>query len=270
MRIIRRLKIEFNIIISIIIAMMLFSINSITVKAYMEVDNNNEKKTILIDPGHGGIDGGAVSKRGTIEKNINLEISRKLKKQLEQKGIEVILTREIDMGLYSDVGRIRDKKNEDLRNRCEMKGKVNPSVFISIHLNMFQQSQYHGAQVWYGREGEDAILAHIIQQNLIRDLDRTNNRKEKCAKGAYKLLRCHENIPSILIECGFLSNANEEEQLKSDEYQDKIAKSIADSLEEFFNIKRGKEIGNDLKHNEEVYDNDIYDELDEIYTKIQQ
>ncbi|GEM_PF-164386 len=270
MRIIRRLKIEFNIIISIIIAMMLFSINSITVKAYMEVDNNNEKKTILIDPGHGGIDGGAVSKRGTIEKNINLEISRKLKKQLEQKGIEVILTRETDMGLYSDVGRIRDKKNEDLRNRCGMKEKVNPSVFISIHLNMFQQSQYHGAQVWYGREGEDGILAHIIQQNLIRDLDKTNNRKEKCAKGAYKLLRCHENIPSVLIECGFLSNANEEEQLKSDEYQEKIAKSIADSLEEFFNMKRGKEIGNDLKHNEEVYDNDIYDELDEIYTKIQQ
>jgi N-acetylmuramoyl-L-alanine amidase len=268
----RILKKGIHLIISIIVAILLFNINSITAKAYMKIETiNTGKKTIMIDPGHGGIDGGAVSKNGTIEKDINLKISLKLKKQFEDKGIIVLVTREKDEGLYSDTGRIRDKKNEDLQNRCSMKGKVSPDVFISIHLNMFQQSQYYGAQVWYSKEGEEAVLAHIIQQNFIKDLDNSNNRREKCAKGAYKLLRCHENVPSILIECGFLSNSNEEEKLKSDTYQEKIAVSIANSLEEFFNMKEGKEkeMNHMLEYDDEVYDNDIYDELDEIYTNIE-
>jgi N-acetylmuramoyl-L-alanine amidase len=271
-RIRRILKKGIHLIISIIVAILLFNINSITAKAYMKIETiNTGKKTIMIDPGHGGIDGGAVSKNGTIEKDINLKISLKLKKQFEDKGIIVLVTREKDEGLYSDTGRIRDKKNEDLQNRCSMKGKVSPDVFISIHLNMFQQSQYYGAQVWYSKEGEEAVLAHIIQQNFIKDLDNSNNRREKCAKGAYKLLRCHENVPSILVECGFLSNSNEEEKLKSDTYQEKIAVSIANSLEEFFNMKEGKEkeMNHMLEYDDEVYDNDIYDELDEIYTNIE-
>lgn len=254
---------------SIIIVSLIFSVNNISAKEYMKIKNSNTlKKTIIIDPGHGGVDGGAVSSKGTIEKDINLQISLKLKKQLEEKGIIVFMTREKDEGLYSDKGRIRDKKNEDLQNRCNMKGEVNPNVFISIHLNMFQQSQYYGAQVWYSKEGEAAVLAHIVQQNLIRDLDNNNDRREKCAKGAYKLLRCYEDVPSILVECGFLSNPEEEEKLKSDAYQEKIAKSIADSVEEFFNMKESKreDTNNNLEYSEDIYESEIYDEIDEVYT----
>jgi len=200
------------------------------------------KKTILIDPGHGGIDGGAVSKNGTVEKDINLKISLKLKNALEEKGFNAVLTREEDKGLYSDSERIRDKKNEDLNNRCKVKNDSKCDAFISIHLNMFEQSQYYGAQVWYSKEGESAQFAHIIQQNLAKDIHNNNKRREKCAKGAYRILRCHDDIPSVLVECGFLSNPDEEEKLKKESYQEEIAKSLAKSIEEFFAIKEEREL----------------------------
>lgn len=197
----------------------------------------DDKKIILIDPGHGGIDPGAVSKSGVLEKDINLQISLKLKDALEKKGFDVILTREEDKGLYSDVGRIRDKKNEDLNNRCKVKLESKSHAFVSIHLNMFEQSKYYGAQVWYSKEGESGQFAHIVQRNLREDIKNNNNRKEKCAKGAYKILRCHDDIPSLLVECGFLSNPTEESKLKTNSYQEEIANSLAKSVEEFFRMK---------------------------------
>jgi N-acetylmuramoyl-L-alanine amidase len=115
-------------------------------------------------------------------------------------------------------------------------------AFISIHLNMFEQSQYYGAQVWYSKEGESAQFAHIIQQNLAKDIHNNNKRREKCAKGAYKILRCHDDIPSVLVECGFLSNPDEEQKLKKESYQEQIAKSLARSIEEFFSIKEEREL----------------------------
>lgn len=212
----------------------------------------NTQKIILLDPGHGGIDGGAVSKNGTVEKDINLSIGKKLKVNLEKKGYKVIMTREDDIGLYSDKGRIRDKKNEDLNNRCKMKKESNCDIFISIHLNMFEQSQYYGAQVWYAKEGESAELAHILQQNLIKDLNNNNKRKEKCAKGAYKILRCYTDIPSVLVECGFLSNLEEEQKLKTDSYQEKIATSLANSIEEFFKYKKEKQDNEEIQESSKV------------------
>lgn len=212
----------------------------------------NTQKIILLDPGHGGIDGGAVSKNGTVEKDINLSIGKKLKVNLEKQGYKVIMTREDDIGLYSDKGRIRDKKNEDLNNRCKMKKESNCDIFISIHLNMFEQSQYYGAQVWYAKEGESAELAYILQQNLIKDLNNNNKRKEKCAKGAYKILRCYTDIPSVLVECGFLSNLEEEQKLKTDSYQEKIATSLANSIEEFFKYKKEKQDNEKIQESSKV------------------
>lgn len=212
----------------------------------------NTQKIILLDPGHGGIDGGAVSKNGTVEKDINLSIGKKLKVNLEKKGYKVIMTREDDIGLYSDKGRIRDKKNQDLNNRCKMKKESNCDIFISIHLNMFEQSQYYGAQVWYAKEGESAELAHILQQNLIKDLNNNNKRKEKCAKGAYKILRCYTDIPSVLVECGFLSNLEEEQKLKTDSYQEKIATSLANSIEEFVKYKKEKQDNEEIQESSKV------------------
>lgn len=215
---------------------LLININYISAKA-CQIQLVNKPKNILIDPGHGGIDGGAVSKNGTVEKDLNLKISQQLKKSLEQKGYTVVMTRDSDIGLYSEQGRVRDKKNEDLNNRCKIKDETKCDLFISIHLNMFPQVQYYGAQVWYSKEGESAILARIMQKNFVKDLDKNNKRQEKCAKGAYKILRCSDDIPSVLVECGFLSNAMEEEKLKKEEYQQQIADSLAKSVDEYFSRK---------------------------------
>lgn len=191
-------------------------------------------KTILIDPGHGGIDGGAQAKDGICEKDINLSISLKLKKYLESKKYKVIMTRQEDKGLYTESGKIRKKKLEDLQNRCKIKVNSNCDAFVSVHLNMFPESKYYGAQVWYGDNKESEKLAGIIQRNMIENLDKNNKRKEKPAKDSYKILRCGKDIPSVIVECGFLSNDAERQKLKDTSYQQKIAESLGKSLEEFF------------------------------------
>lgn len=199
----------------------------------IENESNQKNKIILIDPGHGGIDGGAQSESGTVEKNINLSIGLKLKKILQQQGYNIILTREEDKGLYTEGGTIRKKKVEDLSNRCKMKEESNCSIFVSIHLNMFPQGKYYGSQVWYSKNEESKRLAHIIQQNLIADLKDNSGRIEKPALDSYKILRCGKDIPSVIVECGFLSNKAEEQKLKNDEYQQKIAESLGNSIKNF-------------------------------------
>lgn len=220
-------------IIFMIVLSSIFPCNFIYAKNFKE-----PSKTILIDPGHGGIDGGAQAKDGTCEKDINLSISLKLKKYLENKKCKVIMTREEDKGLYTESGKIRKKKLEDLENRCKIKLKSNCDVFVSIHLNMFPQTQYYGAQVWYGDNEKSEELAGIIQRNIINDLDKNNKRKEKPAKNSYKILRYGKDIPSVIVECGFLSNDAERQKLKDINYQQKIAESIGRSIEEF--IKSAK------------------------------
>lgn len=199
------------------------------------IRSKDKKETIiLIDPGHGGIDGGATSPSGTMEKDINLKISLKLKDKLSKEGYKILMTREEDKGLYTDDGKIRKKKIEDLNNRCKMKKDTNCDLFISIHLNMFPQSQYHGAQVWYSKYKQSELLAKIIQKNLAKDLDPSNNRQEKPALDSYKVLRNNDTMPSVLVECGFLSNSAEEQKLKSEDYQDKIVESIAKSINIYY------------------------------------
>lgn len=195
---------------------------------------DSKNKTILIDPGHGGIDGGAVSKNGIMEKDINLKISLKLRDKLTKEGYNVIMTREEDKGLYENEGRIRKKKIEDLNNRCRIKSESKCDMFVSIHLNAFPESQYYGAQVWYSRNRDSQKLAKIIQGNLRNDLDSRNNRQEKSALDSYKVLRNNDDMPSVLIECGFLSNISEEQKLRDDEYQNKIADSITKSIKAYY------------------------------------
>lgn len=196
-----------------------------------KIGNN---RIILIDPGHGGIDGGAVSKRGTIEKHINLKISLKLRDRLCNLGFQVFLTRENDSGLYTEKGELSELKQEDLNNRCEMKKSLSSIFFISIHQNFFHMSSCNGPQVWYSENHESWRMAHIIQNNLNQDLG-YYLRNEMEAKELYKVLRCYKEIPSILIECGFLTNPEDEKKLITNFYQDKIASSITKSIEEYFN-----------------------------------
>lgn len=202
--------------------------------ARKEMANEKPPKIILLDPGHGGIDGGAVSPTGTIEKNINLDISIKLKSELEKQGFKVIMTREEDKGLYNEGGTVRQKKREDLSNRAKMIVESNCDIFVSIHLNMFPQRKYYGAQVWYANNESSSKLANIIQGNFKAYLDNENKRIEKPAKDQYMVLRNIGETPAVLVECGFLSNELEESKLKTDIYQEKIAKIIALSIQSYF------------------------------------
>jgi len=234
------LKYRNNKLIAVVIVLFVAMVSFLVVNlSFLKETMNNDisqigSKKILIDAGHGGMDGGTSSKNGTLEKRINLSIAIKLKYNLQKLGYEVIMTREDDIGLYSRSGTIRQSYTEDLKKRCDLKKSSNCDMFISIHLNYFTQSKYSGAQVWYSSFKDSLPLASTIQNNLRIDLDPSNNRVQKPAKNAYKILRENDIMPSVIVECGFLSNYEEEQKLKSNEYQEMIASSISKSVEEFF------------------------------------
>ena len=221
----------------IVIAMSLGSIFYVNAKqsTFIAVNTKptNSKKLILIDPGHGGFDGGGFSKTGILEKGINLNISFKLREELQKLGYDVLMTRDEDKLLYDKNDKSRSRKTQDLANRCKIKNESNCDIFISVHLNMFPQNKYYGAQVWYSKLEESKKLAHILQVNFKTDLNSENNRVEKAALNEYKVLKSG-NMPSVIVECGFLSNAVEAEKLNSLEYQSLVAKSIARSVVQYY------------------------------------
>lgn len=209
--------------------------NVVTTNKTIESDQGN--KVILIDPGHGGIDGGASAKDGTTEKNINLNIGLLLGANLKSKGYKVEYTRTEDVGLYTEGRSVKEKKYEDLNNRVKLKKETNCDVFISIHLNTFPESSCKGAQVWYSNYSSAAELATIIQSTLKEQLDPSNKREAKAAGTQYKVLRGNDDMAGVIVECGFLSNKSECDKLKDEEYQKKLADALAESISIF--LKEG-------------------------------
>lgn len=190
-------------------------------------------RVIVIDAGHGGRDGGAIGRNGTVEKNINLEIAKKLKAYIEENGDTCVMIREIDEGLYSEYKTGETKKSQDMKKRKEIIREYNADALISIHLNSFPQAQYYGAQVFYPRgDKESEILAKYTQEELVKTLNRNNKRVEKSTDNYYIIL--NNDIPSVLVECGFLSNPEEEKLLSNDEYQSKIAWAIYCGVMRYF------------------------------------
>lgn len=198
---------------------------------YLPITN----KIVGIDPGHGGIDPGAVGRNGISENEINLSIGLKLKDYIEQNGGIVVITRADRGGLYSkDSTTTKEKKKEDLGKRKEIIENGNCDIFLSIHLNSFQQSQYYGAQTFYKIDSEESYkLAHIVQEELKNFLDENNKRMPQKRDDLYLLREL--NIPSILVECGFLSNPQEEALLADERYQDKIAWALYNGITRYFN-----------------------------------
>lgn len=180
---------------------------------------------IILDPGHGGTDGGTKSADGVLESRINLDISLRLKDLLNLMGIDCIMTRSKDVSLDTDGTTIREKKNSDLRNRVKLVNETDNCVLLSIHQNYFSQSQYSGPQVFYADTGGSGELAQLMQENLNAALAPQSNRTIKRAQGVYLM----ENIQKtgILIECGFLSNSTEAEKLQNEQYQKNLASAIA-------------------------------------------
>ena len=193
------------------------------------------EKVIVLDAGHGGLDGGASSKDGSKEKDINLSIVKHLKKYLEQSGAKVVMTRTEDVSLHqNDADTIKNKKRSDLLKRRNIANTSGGDAFISIHMNYFEQSKYKGAQVFYETKNSSSItLAQCIQKEMINILDKSNNRTPlKIASG--KILYQDLKIPSVLVECGFLSNPDEAKLLKTPEYQKKVAYSIYMGILDYF------------------------------------
>lgn len=200
--------------------------------SYMPITN----KTIVLDAGHGGIDSGASNDDKTIyEKDVNLAITLKLKELIEASGGLVILTRDDDSSLYeeSENKTIRQKYNENLKNRKKIADDSNADMFVSIHLNYFTESKYSGAQTFYPDGMDDSkVLAKSIQDELKRVVDDSNNRVIKPRNNLYLLKNC--KMPSVLIECGFLSNEKEAKLLNDEKYQEKIAWSIYAGIQKYF------------------------------------
>jgi len=191
-------------------------------------------KTVILDAGHGLPDEGAVGFTGTTEQAINLEIVLKLQKLIEQSGSKVILTRSDENGIYSaDSTSIRNKKISDIKNREYIVDNSNADIFISIHLNKYQDSKYSGWQTFYQSKIDNSkLLATSIQNELNNNINNDNKRVPMAIKGVY--LMEHISIPGVVVECGFISNPNEEELLKQETHQSKLAWGIYTGVQKYF------------------------------------
>ena len=226
-------------LILVFISIFLILSGNIVVKA----EELNEK-IILIDPGHGGIDGGAISKNGTVEKEINLAIALKLRDSLEDRGYKVFMTRASDIGLYETGKSIKEKKREDLKKRVSLKTETNCDIFISIHENMFPQATCFGAQVWYASNADSERLANVVQDSIKATVNDGNKRVAKPAGQAYLILRDKYEGASILVECGFLSNSDEESKLKTDNHQQLLVDGIVKGIDQYFSDDSSTEESN--------------------------
>lgn len=187
--------------------------------------------TVALDPGHGGYDGGArAHDSGRWEKDLNLEIALEIEKALMEQGASVILTRREDVCLCEGDTATKARKRKDLQERINVALAGGADVFLSIHMNEYRSRRESGPQVFYWQGGDAGrLLAGVLQEHLIRTLQPA--KKRAAMGGNYYVLR--SRLPSALVECGFLSNAEEEKLLLSPAYQRKIAEALASGLAEY-------------------------------------
>lgn len=191
-------------------------------------------KTVILDAGHGGEDQGAESANGITEAETNLKITLKVQKLLEQSGCTVILTRSDDNAIYDiDKQTLRQKKISDIRNRVKIGNNSSADIFVSIHLNKIPQTQYYGWQTFYKSTNEQSKkLATSLQNSLNESIQKENKRVPLKIDNVYIIKNVE--IPTSIVECGFLSNPEEEAQLQTEEYQDKIAWGIYTGIIGYF------------------------------------
>lgn len=182
--------------------------------------------TLIIDAGHGGEDGGAVSSSGTIESHINLAVALRVGALMDLYGIDHILLRDSDRSLHDDsCDTLREKKVSDLHNRVNTIESTPNAVLMSIHQNIFSNSKYHGAQVFYATHEDSLPFAQIVQSTLRTAVDSDNTRVPTAIASSVYLMN-HITCPAILVECGFLSNPAEEALLTTTGYQTKLALAL--------------------------------------------
>lgn len=191
-------------------------------------------RVIILDAGHGGQDGGAVGSDGTVEKDLNLKVALKVQKLLEQSGCTVFMTRSDDRSISSIEDDIKkQRKVADLNNRKQMTKDLQVEAFVSIHMNTYTDPQYSGTQVFYSESPElSKSLAEMIQEE-VRIVDSENTRAAKNGSKGIFILN-DTSIPSVVVECGFLSNEKDLARLKTDDYQQKLATAIYNGIMKFY------------------------------------
>ena len=187
--------------------------------------------TVVIDAGHGGVDGGATSCTGILESQFNLEIAKKLNDLLHLMGINTLMIRDTDCSVYTEGETIAQKKISDLKERVRIVNSTDNCILVSIHQNLFSDGKYSGAQVFYAQTEGSQALARLLQSSFIQNLNPNSHRQEKKANAIY--LMQHITCPGVLIECGFLSNPQEEYLLRTKSYQQKICAVIACNVSNF-------------------------------------
>lgn len=218
----------------------------VSIFAFMFMSNKKEEKTvptvslpvsgktIVVDAGHGVPDEGAESSNGTTEAETNLKIALKVQNLLEQSGCTVILTRSDENAIYDiDSKSLKQKKISDIHNRVKIGNDSSADAFVSIHLNKIPQQQYDGWQTFYKEGSEEGRkLAVSIQDSLGKAIQKDNNRIAKSIENIYIIK--HVEIPISIVECGFLSNPEEEKMLLDNDYQDKLAWGIYNGIINYF------------------------------------
>ena len=196
----------------------------------------DEYPTVIIDAGHGGFDGGASVADGTNEKDINLAISLELKTELKERGVSVFMIREDDRSVEDDgLSTVRSRKVSDLHNRLNVMANTDNCIYVSIHQNFFEDTRCKGMQVFYSPNFSESSssLAQYIQNSVTETLQPDNTRLIKpCGTSVYIIYNAVK--PAVLVECGFLSNPEEAQKLKDEEYQHSLAECIADGILNYF------------------------------------
>lgn len=196
-----------------------------------------KKIKVIIDAGHGGVDGGAVAFDNTLEKDINLEIALILNHMLKMSGAETIMIRDTDVSIHSPSAKtIRAKKTSDLHNRLKIMQDNPDYIFVSIHQNTFSDSFYKGAQVFYSPSSSESVdLAKCLQNSFSLYLQKDNERTiKKCTSDVFLIY--NSKTTSVLCECGFMSNAEELKNLKNKEYQKQIAFCIFSGILDYYSL----------------------------------
>lgn len=203
------------------------------VKAFNETKENTNRKAVIIDAGHGDPDGGATSYSGKLESEINLEIALRLNDLMHFLGIKTVMTRSTCESVYTQGNTIGAKKISDLKYRVNLVNSVEDGILVSIHQNYFQEGKYSGAQVFYNNLPRSKKIATMLQDAFVSTLNPGSKRRPKRGEGIYLL----DNVKSasVLIECGFLSNPEEDILLQDKTYQLKICSIIATCLSSCIN-----------------------------------
>ncbi len=211
---------------AVLLALALGRLNSLA-KPAMEPSVVQRTGPLVLDAGHGGEDGGAVSLTGVPESQINLAIVLKLRDVLGLYGVDPILLRETDVSLHDgDAGTLREKKRSDLKNRVAAVEEVEGGILLSVHQNTYPSSRYHGTHVFYAPTEGSQALAERFQNSIKAALQPDNQRAVKQIPDTVYIMN-HVTCPAVLIECGFLTNPEEEALLRDEDYQRKLSAVIA-------------------------------------------